>query len=400
MNSMFNMKNTACDLCGTENLESIYTTKFCIDSNKNLWQDVFFIICKKCGLIFENPRLSPQSLKSYYTEGSIGSKIYGSTNATHGTESTGDLARKEQFNFIHSYLPKQGRMLDVGARDNAFIKYWDDLNYKIYALEPGPAFKTESTNVTLINEFYEDYKPNKLFDVICIRHVLEHTFSPFFFLDKAWNDLADNGLIFIEVPNIYIPFVTIVDFFIYYHTFNFSPVTLKSYLAKTGFKTLDFSANLPYSGMRIIAKKTPKNSQFLIKNDYKMAKKKVIEYKNRRKLLLDTINKKIKNVEGKKAAIFGAGEHSAQLIKSANIDLSKIDYFLDNDPNKQGEKFFGLPIHSPKIIQKGLLELILISSYDYQEEISDIIRKYDSTVEVVKFYEKVIAYNTYQDTTS
>ena len=111
-------------------------------------------------------------------------------------------------------------------------------------------------------------------------------------------------------------------------------------------------------------------------------------------------NKKIKNVEGKKAAIFGAGEHSAQLIKSANIDLSKIDYFLDNDPNKQGEKFFGLPIHSPKIIQKGLLELILISSYDYQEEISDIIRKYDSTVEVVKFYEKVIAYNTYQDTTS
>ena len=244
MNSMFNMKNTACDLCGTKNLESIYTTKFCIDCNKNLWQDVFFIICKKCGLIFENPRLSPQSLKSYYTEGSIGSKIYGSTNVTHGTESTGDLARKEQFNFIHSYLPKQGRMLDVGARDNAFIKYWDDLNYKIYALEPGPAFKTESTNVTLINEFYEDYTPNKLFDVICIRHVLEHTFSPFFFLDKAWNDLADNGLIFIEVPNIYIPFVTIVDFFIYYHTFNFSPVTLKSYLAKTGFKTLDFSANL------------------------------------------------------------------------------------------------------------------------------------------------------------
>jgi len=386
--TLLKTEKTTCDLCNSKNLEELYTTRMCLDSTKNIWENIYFVICKDCGLVFENPRMSLQSMKSYYSN-----EV--SSNVNYGIESNGELARKEQFEFTKKFIKKSGTMLDIGARDNSFIKYWQDQNYKIIALEPGPSFKTELSEITFIPKFYEDYKPDKKFDIICMRHVLEHTFSPIDFLNKSWNDLKDDGLLFIEVPNLHNPWITFVDFFVYYHTFNFSPVTINSYVKKSGFEVLDSLYEIPYNAMRIIARKTKKNSNSVIQNDYRETKNKFLEYKDKRKNFLKKIKDKILNIKGNKIGIFGAGDHSMHLINSINLDLTKIACFFDSSKNKQNTKFFGLPVLPPTIIKEKKFDTIIISSYDYQEEMNEIIKKIDPNVEVIRFYDVVVAYDTY-----
>ena len=80
---------------------------------------------------------------------------------------------------------------------------------------------------------------------------------------------------------------------------------------------------------------------------------------------------------------------------SSALQMEGRKQFFDSSKNKQNTKFFGLPVLPPTIIKEKKFDTIIISSYDYQEEMNEIIKKIDPNVKVIRFYDVVVAYDTY-----
>jgi len=78
--------------------------------------------------------------------------------------------------------------------------------------EVAKAFSACGKTVTTIDFIRNQFKPdivgdylqhtfNRTFDVVWLCHVLEHQYEPMTMLRKCWNDLKDNGLLVVMVPN-------------------------------------------------------------------------------------------------------------------------------------------------------------------------------------------------------
>ncbi|MBI5749738.1 MAG: glycosyltransferase family 4 protein [Nitrospinae bacterium] len=90
--------------------------------------------------------------------------------------------------------------------------------------------------------------------------------------------------------------------------------------------------------------------------------------------------------------IYGAGEHSAQLLKHIYMKEGLLA-FIDKSEIKQREGFLGYKVYSPIQIvnrQSPIVNLgIIISSYEYQDEIYKGIKELETKgVEIVRLYKK------------
>ncbi|MFC2075963.1 glycosyltransferase [candidate division KSB1 bacterium] len=90
----------------------------------------------------------------------------------------------------------------------------------------------------------------------------------------------------------------------------------------------------------------------------------------------------------KSAAIFGIGEHTAELLKRA--DLSDIDLVggFDNDPRKQGREICGLSVYPPEMIERLSPGAILISSAADEADIAEQLSSMDlKDVRIYRIYD-------------
>lgn len=112
--------------------------------------------------------------------------------------------------------------------------------------------------------------------------------------------------------------------------------------------------------------------------------------------LIEQYKKKLKyifaNCEGKTIAIYGTGEHTVNMINAYESLLNRINFkiiYLDSNPKKKGKSFLNNTIHNSEEILNLDIDKIIISSYEYQDEIYENIRKYESKgIEIVKNYKE------------
>lgn len=113
---------------------------------------------------------------------------------------------KEYLNFIRNYLYGEMKVLDIGCRDGGFLVLLrdevgiDDLHgielnetASILARDKGiQVYNIDAHNMLEI--------PSDRYNLVCMTHLLEHTYNPRRILDEAFRALKTNGLMFIEVP--------------------------------------------------------------------------------------------------------------------------------------------------------------------------------------------------------
>jgi glycosyltransferase involved in cell wall biosynthesis len=96
----------------------------------------------------------------------------------------------------------------------------------------------------------------------------------------------------------------------------------------------------------------------------------------------------LSELKNKKAAIFGMGEHTAELLK--RVDLSAIDLVggFDNDPRKQGREICGLRVYPSEMIEQLAPGAILISSAAGDAEIAEQLSSIDlKDVRIYRIYD-------------
>ncbi|MFX0141550.1 MAG: class I SAM-dependent methyltransferase, partial [Candidatus Hodarchaeota archaeon] len=156
---------------------------------------------------------------------------------------------EQRLQWIQRIKPK-GSVLDIGSGRGYFLYHASQMGYKVKGFEISPlAVKYCEKHFhikTTIQNIENGVNLNHKYDIITLWHVLEHLSNPLKVLTNLKLLLADNGILFIEVPNI-----NSLKFLLSprskkwiggdhprYHRFFFSARTLSQLLSIAGYKNI------------------------------------------------------------------------------------------------------------------------------------------------------------------
>lgn len=227
-----------CDLCGSESLTHWDTSR-----SNTLSQ------CKKCGLVFTNPRVAKSVIKDkvLYSEAYFQQK----SRMTDKLVNARKRSYKMEINSLERYVAG-GRILDVGCGMGVFLECFDDkwekhgCDISSYALD-----EARKAGVKTYHGEFEKLDFDNRYDVIYFRASLHHTYSPRLCLVKAYELLKPGGMVAICMSNNCDGlagrlFKAHVKSYEQAHNYIFSTSTLKLYLERGKYSITNI--HYPYWG--------------------------------------------------------------------------------------------------------------------------------------------------------
>lgn len=232
-----------CPICNSKDYEILSKNgEFDIEINAS--------ICKKCGLLYLNPRWDEKSYSNFYKNKY--DKLYRNSifNENAKGKRFGNNCAIEMCKILgRNNISIEGydSFLDIGSGMGWFLEYFkSNLNKSdLYAIEASPhcvnnlkklgiQVITEDVNTSWNNTDYEGF-----FDLIIMREVIEHLLDPLEVLKKISSVLSDKSLVYISTPNSMNPGLPLTKhFFKAVHTFYFSESSLKNLIFLSGMKPL------------------------------------------------------------------------------------------------------------------------------------------------------------------
>ncbi len=237
-------------------------------------KDLYWKICKDCSLIYRSPVLDNNEIDKLYEN--YDKNVVDQINPDEHFKKITSLPNSLSENWTKSKwieeclvgnnkLETNADVLDVGCGGGTLLYSLQQIytDIKMHGVELNKVYASIAKKNLKINLKQEKYKNNlfnKKFDFIINTKVLEHIIDPLPFLKYIFDDLKNNGMLFIEVPDIsdmyYLP-PSDERFFIP-HIYFFSENTLARLLQKTGFsiiKSRVFKTHRNRNYLQIIAQK-------------------------------------------------------------------------------------------------------------------------------------------------
>ncbi|RMH60657.1 MAG: class I SAM-dependent methyltransferase [Zetaproteobacteria bacterium] len=220
-----------CDLCGGQAIEAI--------AHKDRHgKPLDTGICLGCGLVMHLPVPSEEQVAEYYA------RHY--RRDYHGEQrpSARRIMRAwRNAQRIHSqlepWLGRDMRVFEVGAGIGCTVKYFERRGMRARGIEPNRdfnAFTRECLHAEVTNRNLFELAGERSEQLVLLIHVIEHFVSPTRALLHIRELLADDGMLYIECPNLTGPFATRPRMFHFAHIHNFTPETLRALAAKCGFE--------------------------------------------------------------------------------------------------------------------------------------------------------------------
>jgi len=198
-------------------------------------------ICKKCGFVFQSPRMTQARLDQFYVREYR--QLY---QGDAGPVPKDLLAQSARAANLVAFLKSHGvmqlsRHLDIGASAGLLLQaVRAGYRCESVGVEPGLAYREVSQKAGLkIYPGLEDLPKEgaNCFDLVSLAHVLEHMPDPVWTLAYLRQDcLSEGGWLLVEVPNLYCH-----DCFEVAHLTSFSQHSLTQILRKAGYRLLAVS---------------------------------------------------------------------------------------------------------------------------------------------------------------
>jgi 2-polyprenyl-3-methyl-5-hydroxy-6-metoxy-1,4-benzoquinol methylase len=312
--------------------------------------------CSKCGLVqLDNDPI-------YYFKDVI--------RAGSVSEGVKNVRTKQFQDFVDDFHLKGKKIIEIGCGRGEYLEFMNNTGANAYGLEHRKESVEDcrAKGLKVIQGFLND-PSEKIehgpFDAFFICNFLEHFDEPSLALRAIANNLTDDGIGFVEVPNT----DNIIDKTSFYkftleHLLNFTKETLTSTLRNNGFDVLSCEIIQTGSGAPIYAlvrKKKPLNFD---------------KFKNNQKVLYEEIDSFLKQFDKEKTVIWGAGHHTFGLLSVLNFQ-DKIKYIVDSASYKQ-EKYSPkthLPIVSPEAFYSDTVKGIIVCAGGYSDEVIKLIQK-------------------------
>lgn len=137
------------------------------------------------------------------------------------------------------------RLLDIGCGTGWTTQVWKECGFDVMGLEPSASRRSmaeERYGIPVIGEFLENANIEERFNVVILRHIVEHFADPKELVKKASSLVTPGGLLLVVIPNIrcfgrYI-FDTNWTWVLPWHCNFFSPHSLNRLIEQIGFRTV------------------------------------------------------------------------------------------------------------------------------------------------------------------
>jgi len=234
----------ACPLCGSKDISLSVSTE-----DYSISKEPFEIFdCESCSFRFTQHIPSPEKIGPYYQ-----SDVYishsdtkeGMVNKIYHSAREWMLNRKR--NLVQS-LTKGKRLLDVGSGTGYFLDHMKRHGYDVQGVEIDGDARTATKKkfgiqVEEPSTFLTGQLPQKV-DAITLWHVLEHLHDLEGYMQSIRNQLTNDGVVLIAVPNhasydatYYKKHWAAYD--VPRHLWHFTPETVKRLAEKSGFQVVD-----------------------------------------------------------------------------------------------------------------------------------------------------------------
>ncbi len=158
--------------------------------------------CHECGMMFARP--VPISVLTERQMDSVGDAELFHNRLLRWLHR--NFVVKREIRHVKRLLKRERfTMLDIGCGTGWTTRIWQELGAEVTGMEPSPArskVASDQYGFPVIASYVEDLACEEKFDVIVMRHVLEHFADPYMVLTKVKGHLKDGGLLVVIVPNI------------------------------------------------------------------------------------------------------------------------------------------------------------------------------------------------------
>lgn len=279
-----------------------------------------------------------------------------------------DFKLKQFSSFIQKYSLQGKKILEIGCGRGEFLSLLRQFEVDAYGLE----YADESVahcidNGLRVFKGYPDSNAGILdngpFDAFLLLMFLEHMPWPNDSLRNIFDNLSDNAVGLIEVPNFdMILRKKLFSEFISDHLLYFSRDTLHMTLTLNGFDVMECGEiRDDYVISAVVRKKQKLDISHFCEHQAKIT---------------SDINDFISRFKEKKVAIWGAGHQALAVIALTKIG-DKIRYVIDSASFKQGKytPVTHLPIVAPETLYSEPIEAVIVMAASYSDEVAEIIRR-------------------------
>lgn len=245
-----------CALCGSNSYTVIRPGRFPAKLSDDFLKKVYrsssdaelfeqVVECKKCGLVYLNPRLKPELIIDSYAEGEDRSFIAQDPMRVRTfTKAIRQLASEQSIP-----LTKRTKLLDIGCAGGAFLQAARNLGLTTVGIEPNKwmcEYARTTHGLDARPGVLADHKfPAKSFDVVTLWDVIEHVPDPNAELAEIYRILKPGGTLVINYPDYQsLPAKTLGKkwpFWLSVHLTYFAPATIRQQLKKAGFKVMSLA---------------------------------------------------------------------------------------------------------------------------------------------------------------
>lgn len=280
---------------------------------------------------------------------------------------------------VERYKLHDKTLVDLGCGAGHFLKALCELgNSKGIGIDPSlnlPSdLPSESGRVTLIKDYYSEKYSYLHADFISCRHVIDELENPVGFVNMVRDslDIADNTIVYMEVPNAVKTFTNDIVWNIgYAKHFWFTPLSLTALFERCNFEVLNVETCLVDEYLSIEAKPCQVVSQYKPEN-HQAIQEYLEDFSNHYSNVIETWQNRMDDLErqGRTVAVWGAGMRAINFLNRF-ADKKVISYVVDVNPARQG-KFLprsAYKVEAPEKLKDNPPDVILISNPTYAKEI-------------------------------
>ena len=269
------------------------------------------------------------------------------------------------------------QVMEIGCGTGYFLSLLRDKNARVCGIEPGVHGQegAKRYSINICKDFFPCESMPGPFEIIVAKAVLEHIEDPMLFLENIRKKLAENGRLFLSVPDCE-PYIKTGDIscLLHEHYSYFDKLTLKSTLELSGFKILqlrksDFGGVLYCLAQPCKSKKTDRKPF--------IERRKFAEYRKKAQLNIkrvgDIINKAF--TSGDSVGIYVPGR-LLNALKLLNLH-DNIRFFDDNKLlHAKYYPDFQIPIESFDDLCANSVDELLIPSNTFGLTIAEKVQKH------------------------
>jgi 2-polyprenyl-3-methyl-5-hydroxy-6-metoxy-1,4-benzoquinol methylase len=283
---MNEFENVNCLVCGENNYHN-YSDK----GQFNLPTHV--VICKHCGFSYLNPRWSNERYNAFYKneyDDYYRPEVKSKYTYDVYLPIKNNLKRLDKFGYLKN---QPENIIDIGCGMGDSLIYLKQQVFKTanyYAIEPSSFCQQHLSKngiellSTDVNADWSNGNENK-FDVVIMRHVLEHFLDPIAVLKKAASILKKDGLLIIAVPNAKKPTKRLIkNYFRVVHVSYFSKTSLTNALSLSGLKPGVLLEGDEFDAYELFCVAQKTNDELSVKFDKEECQKQIEVYNQTKKL--------------------------------------------------------------------------------------------------------------------